>query len=438
MTEIMTINQTVQVGLETTPGTSPGSGASKKLSALQVNVDPDFAHTEYAPTGERFDTVSVPTMEKSKLTLSGPQTYDEMDYVLSGLFSDPTITTPVGGVNAHKKVWSPLLSGAIAGRTLVIQKGSSVRALQVNYGRISDMTLAATRKDCTIAGGGFAQAIQDGITMTATPTKIGIHAVKPKTWKVYLDTFAANIGQTKLTRCFSYLLGYTTAYGDIWPLDRDQSSFATDVNLKPALALTLSMMNDPTVAPWWTAARAGQKFYIRFESISDELVDNYQTLTMAGTPTGGTFTLTYKGQTTAAITFNSTTHHPTAAEVQTALSALSGIGTNVTCSGGPIDSTPVVVTFTGPLANDTSLLTANNAGLTGGSSPTVGIVQTTVPFQEIIDVCAVPAPDAFKDDTGAWTQDFKFSVVSDAAWTAGNASGTALIATTVNDQATVG
>lgn len=434
MTEIMTINQTVQIGLEGagSPGTPPGSGANKKLSSLQVMIDPDFQHAEYAPTGERFDTVSVPTMEKSKLTLSGPQTYDEMDYVLSGLFGDPTITTPVGGVNAHKKVWSPALSGAIAGRTLEIQKGSSARALQVNYGRIAGATLAATRKDCTVAGDGFAQQIQDGITMTATPTKIGLHAVKPKTWKVYLDTFAANIGQTKLLRCYGYSLGYTGAYGDNWPLDRDQASFATDVNLKPALALSLSMMNDATVAPWWTQARAGQKYYIRFESVSDELVDNYQTLTITGTPTGGTFTLTYKGQTTAAIQYNAA-----ASAVQTALAALSTIGTgNVTCAGGVLPGTAVTISFTGALANDTTQLTHTDS-FTGGTSPAAALVQTTIPFSETFDVCAVPAPDAFKDDSGAWTEDWKFQVVSDPNWTVGNADGTALIATTVNDQASL-
>ncbi len=438
MPEEMTINQTVQFALEATAGTTPGGGANKKPGALKFQLDPDFAHTEYAPMGERFDTVSVPSMEKSKLTLaSSPQTYDELDYVYTTLFGAATKTTPVGAQNARKKVWSPELSGVIAGSTLYVQQGSSTRARAVNYGRLAGATWAADRKTCTIAGDGYAQQIQDGVALTASPTKIGLHPVKPKSWKVYLDTLAANIGTTALARCFSMSLGYTGAYGDIWPMDRDEASFASDVNLKPSLALTLSVMNDSTLANWWTTARAGQKFYIRFESISDELVDNLQTLSVTGSPTGGTFTLTYKAQTTSAITFDSTGHHPTAAEVQTALEALSTIGVgNVVCSGGPLDSTAVVVKFKGALANDTTLMTHADS-LTGGTSPALAIAATTIAYEEIIDVCAVPAPDAFKDDAGAWVQDFKFSVVSDPAWLAGNADGTAVIFTTINDQDTL-
>src|SRR6185312_7630611 len=282
MPEEMTINQVVQFALESTSGTTPGSGANKKPGSLSFQIDPDFAHTEYAPMGERFDTVSVPSEEKSKLTLnSSPQTYDELDYVFSMLFGDPSTPVLSGAVNAHKKQWSPILSGTIAGRTLYLQQGSSTRARAVNYGRLAGATLAATRKDCTVAGDGFAQQIQDGVSLTATPTKLGLHPVKPKSWKVYVDTSSANIGATKMARCFSKSLGYTGAYGAIWPLDRDQASFATDVNLKPALSLVLGMMNDSVPAGWWGPARLGQKFYIRFESISDELVDNYQTLTMS-------------------------------------------------------------------------------------------------------------------------------------------------------------
>src|SRR5262249_41925037 len=49
--------------------------------------------------------------------------------------------------------------------------------------------------------------------------------------------------------------------------------------------------------------------------------DEVQTVTLTGNPTGGTFTLTFSGQTTAAIAYNAS-----AATVQSALQALSSIG----------------------------------------------------------------------------------------------------------------
>lgn len=102
-------------------------------------------------------------------------------------------------------------------------------------------------------------------------------------------------------------------------------------------------------------------------------INEVQTITVTGTPTGGTYTLTYAGQTTAAIAYNAT-----AAAVQSALSALANIGSgNVTCAGGPHPGTAVTATFTGALAGtDVSQMTATGS-FTGGSSPTVTVTTTT-------------------------------------------------------------
>jgi hypothetical protein len=97
-----------------------------------------------------------------------------------------------------------------------------------------------------------------------------------------------------------------------------------------------------------------------------------QTLSASGTPTAGTFTLTLDGVTTDPIDYDAA-----AADVQTALEALSNIGTgNVACSGGPLPGSDVVVTFEGTLA-DTSVdqITANSSQLTGGS---IAVANTTV------------------------------------------------------------
>ena len=89
-----------------------------------------------------------------------------------------------------------------------------------------------------------------------------------------------------------------------------------------------------------------------------------QVLTFYGTPTGGTFTLTYDGQTTGAIAYNAS-----AATVDTALEALSNIGAgDVTCTGGSLPGTPITITFGGALANtNVPLITATVSSLTGGS-----------------------------------------------------------------------
>lgn len=99
-----------------------------------------------------------------------------------------------------------------------------------------------------------------------------------------------------------------------------------------------------------------------------------QTITITGTPTGGTFTLTYRGATTAGIAYNATN-----TTVDTALEGLATIGAgNVVVTGGPFPGTPMVATFGGTLANQSIRpITANGAGLTGGTAPAIAVVETT-------------------------------------------------------------
>lgn len=86
--------------------------------------------------------------------------------------------------------------------------------------------------------------------------------------------------------------------------------------------------------------------------------------------TGGTFTLTFAGQTTSAIARNAS-----AATVQAALEALTNIAPgDVVGSGGALGSSPVVLTFGGAYAGlDVPQITADGGSLTGtGASVTTG------------------------------------------------------------------
>lgn len=99
-----------------------------------------------------------------------------------------------------------------------------------------------------------------------------------------------------------------------------------------------------------------------------------QTVTITGTPTGGTFTLTFRGATTTGIAYNAD-----AAAVETALEALTTIGDgDVRVTGGPGPGTPYIVTFVNDLGHtDIAAMTASAASLTGGTTPAVGVAETT-------------------------------------------------------------
>lgn len=84
------------------------------------------------------------------------------------------------------------------------------------------------------------------------------------------------------------------------------------------------------------------------------------TVTIGGSPTGGTFTLTYAGQTTAGIAYNAA-----ASAVQSALEALSTIGSgNATVTGSSGGPYTVVIETPGTL-------TGSGAGLTPSGTVTI-------------------------------------------------------------------
>ncbi len=104
----------------------------------------------------------------------------------------------------------------------------------------------------------------------------------------------------------------------------------------------------------------------------DELTDEQQTVRVTNA-TGGTFTLSWNGQTTAPIAYNATRE-----DVDAALEALSNIGAgDIQTSGGPVHTAIVNVFFRRALKGaNQPLITAAGAGLTG-TSPTVTAAMAT-------------------------------------------------------------
>lgn len=92
--------------------------------------------------------------------------------------------------------------------------------------------------------------------------------------------------------------------------------------------------------------------------------DKTRWLSTTGTPTGGTFTLTYAGQTTSSIAYNAS-----AATIQAALIALSNIAAGeVICYGGALPA-GVLIVFTGTLDDAELGAFTSTDSLTGGTAP---------------------------------------------------------------------
>lgn len=145
------------------------------------------------------------------------------------------------------------------------------------------------------------------------------------------------------------------------------SGFAADPRLKPKLKLQTDIQGRPIwVDDPQLGLNGGQligypSYYNRGISGSYRRAGNrVQVVTLTGTPTAGTFTLSFNGNTTAGIAYNAA-----AATVQTAVRTLGGAASGATVAGsagGPYTITlGVAGAAAGPIAVDGS-------GITGGSA----------------------------------------------------------------------
>jgi hypothetical protein len=118
-------------------------------------------------------------------------------------------------------------------------------------------------------------------------------------------------------------------------------------------------------------------------------------VTITGGPSGGTFTITVNGQTTAGIAYNAI-----ASVVQTALEALSNVAPgDVTVTGSA--GGPYTLTWDGALANTDVTISSSGASLTGGTTPAATTTTTTPGGITIHEVQAIAPPeqDVYIDTT---------------------------------------
>ena len=115
---------------------------------------------------------------------------------------------------------------------------------------------------------------------------------------------------------------------------------------------------------------------VRDDSLVDEVQQVYndaapvnEVQKVSNTATGGTFTLTFNGQTTSALNYNATS-----AEVEAALEALSNI-TDVYVYGSGTPADPWVVEFRDPGGQDVTQMTADDTNLTGGTTTITTTIQ---------------------------------------------------------------
>ena len=164
----------------------------------------------------------------------------------------------------------------------------------------------------------------------------------------------------------------THTYGWTWQTSTGASlsgSVSITANAELNFDFTINSASDAIASGALTVANVQGVWITPTQAMTLNIngVNEIQALTPSGTISGGTFTITYSGQTTSALAYNST-----AAQIQTAMQALSNTGADtVLCTGGPINTTLVTLTFRKTLGStNVAQVTVATGSLTGGGTIT--------------------------------------------------------------------
>lgn len=257
------ISQGVQIGVESTMGTAVSAG--KKLLGTSIEPGVKASVKTYRPSGGKFSTITALGKEWTEAKISGPLTYTDIVYLLSG---NVAYAAPAqqGATTAYLWTHTPEQSTEDTIKTFTVEQGSGVRAHKAAYGLVNSFGYSITRDEATIKGSMLMKAITDGITMTATPTDIALVPVLPTQVSLYNDSTSGGLGTTKLTRGFSIDWEFSDRFLGIWAIDAAVSGFAAHVETEPKPIFKVLLEADAAGMGFLAHVRAGTRSFFRVEA----------------------------------------------------------------------------------------------------------------------------------------------------------------------------
>ncbi|MBA3587310.1 MAG: hypothetical protein H0W41_06710, partial [Chloroflexi bacterium] len=252
------VTENVQFGIETVEGTAVAAPINIRSTSVETKIggNADF----FRPDGRKFNTLATTNQEWSTFALNGRATYTEMPYFLGMMFGDSAVA-------ANTRTYDMLDTTILAPSTRTIEKGGSVRAQKIAGALLTDLTMAFSRKSgITFTGSGIGRLFVDPITLTAAPTDVPLVPLVGKQLDVYIDTTAAALGTTKLTRAFSLENAITGVFGPIWAIDSSEPSYGGHVDLAPTTSTKFMIEADATGMAYLSQYRANDLMFVRIEA----------------------------------------------------------------------------------------------------------------------------------------------------------------------------
>src|SRR5258707_10273261 len=411
--EVTTINQRLQFGAESTSALGTNVAATKLILCYDLQWGPMADVKMYSGTGRKYDAAQIENSEWVEGTVGGYLDYNGIVYLLAGAMGSVSPVAHGASTVASDWVYIPPFTGSIVPQPYTIVQGDSIRAHLASYGLFTEYSFKGDRQTgISIGSKVLAQPLADGVTMTGGPTTVALAPMAGKHINIYLDPTSAALGTTQLLKVLNLDYAFTGIYGPFFPFNRANLGWTAHVDLNPGCIIKVLLEADANGMTPLSSMQTCSTQFLRVQA-QGLIIDNLQTVTIGGGATGGTFTLGYKGQTTAAITYSAAL---TAATVNTAFQLLSTVGANCTVTGGA--GGPFIFTFSGSLASDMSPVIATNVTLSG-LTPTITSVSPAYHTYQHDMAVKVSKPNPFGYSNAVFAEEWEFTVVEDATW--GNA-----------------
>src|SRR6266704_2346479 len=145
-----TVNQTLQFGLEATPGVNVPANKLIQCFDIVFGAMPDV--NEFTATGRKYPSIVIENSEWVEGTLTGVLDYNGVVYALAGVCGAPVITAHGASSTAKDFTYTPPLTGSVQPQTFTIEQGennafgNAIYNHKVNYGLISELSYKGDRK----------------------------------------------------------------------------------------------------------------------------------------------------------------------------------------------------------------------------------------------------------------------------------------------------
>jgi hypothetical protein len=266
--ERSSITQSVQIGVETVPGTAVA--APRRLGSMGFEIGPSVDIKPLRPTGTKYPILEILGKEWTEADINGSAVYTELPYAFASVMSAPVVTALTDGVTptgATRWVFNSNTYGDDAPKTLTVEQGSAFRAHRFAHGIISEYTWEWSRDEIELGGTMLGRAIEDGVTLTGSPTVLPQVPVRPSELSVYIDSSAVALGTTKQLRTLKGECNIGDRYMPLWVVDAAQPSFVSTVEGEPTVEFKITQMADSQAAANLIAMRAGASKFLRLQGV---------------------------------------------------------------------------------------------------------------------------------------------------------------------------